>query len=446
MNESSFSAIIFQALYLSLPEGLGALLGTRLLLNQQPTARAWRGLLFGLLYAFFSILTLYYAVPRHLLIPRYLIYSLFVVIMVRALLASTWNRAVVISAVFVFAVGIVNLLDFIVLILIQGSYPGLTGLDIITAAPLLWPVDLLLPFACLYIRRGWIGKNLRKLDELVDQPDFIVLALLIIVQFSLVFGCVVEFAAGNELRAGQVYPVLVIGSFAFFFISSVVILIKALNMVESFVIQNVQDSLNEQVLQLITSVKAQRHDFLHHVQVMNVLAQSEQPSDLLPYLLDLDHEVAVMNETLKIGSPFMSALLNAKLLEAESRDIRLEIHIESPYEQIKIDPRVVNTVRILSNLVANALDAVESCEDSQRWVGIRIDRNGDWWEFDVSNPVKAGFALGELVWEPGMSSKGNEHSGLGLHIARTLSIRSGGKLEMRFDDRQVVHFVLALPA
>ncbi|MBF0443755.1 MAG: response regulator, partial [Oligoflexales bacterium] len=101
---------------------------------------------------------------------------------------------------------------------------------------------------------------------------------------------------------------------------------------------------------------------------------------------------------------------------------------------LEIEDVILNITRsellqILLNLTINALDAMGSIKDDEKWIKIysRKERNSS--EIRMTNagkPIPP--ELSEKVFERGFSTKGEAGTGIGLHVSRRLARQSGGDL------------------
>jgi len=140
----------------------------------------------------------------------------------------------------------------------------------------------------------------------------------------------------------------------------------------------------------------------------------------------------------------IDALLKAEVSEAEVKRIRLDIDICASLAGL--NAKAVDLARIISNLVDNAFDAVLSLEEPARIVSVKIYRSGPLLRLEVRNPgpVIAPEVL-EKIFEPGYTTKGEGHSGLGLPIVKTLAEKLLGKVRVFADGTNGTRFVVTLP-
>lgn len=200
-----------------------------------------------------------------------------------------------------------------------------------------------------------------------------------------------------------------------------------------------QQAISENVMELVNSVKGQRHDYLNNLQVVCGLASQNKTAELNEYLRELLQEVGFYNEILKIDNPIVSALINAKISQANLKGVKIEVDIQSSLTGFEI--AAMNIARILANLIDNAVDAVLADEVVKK-VRVIISEEDQLLLCTVSNPVTRSIDR-KQVFSPGATSK-DGHSGLGLYNCRKLAQQLHGKLELTQEEGQV-SFMLTVP-
>jgi hypothetical protein len=98
---------------------------------------------------------------------------------------------------------------------------------------------------------------------------------------------------------------------------------------EQEAIAKTQEAYLENMDSLLTTVRAQRHDFLNHVQVLSGMLQIKQLNEMDVYMNNLLGEIRTVNQIIRVNNPALSALFNAKMALADSKHIKLEINIST---------------------------------------------------------------------------------------------------------------------
>lgn len=195
---------------------------------------------------------------------------------------------------------------------------------------------------------------------------------------------------------------------------------------ERKIINSAKDLISGNVTDLLNSVRSQRHDFINHLQVITALHSSEQKEKLGEYLSGLNAEASFYNQVLKVDNPFVAALLNAKMARADTGRIRLETEVNANLADMKSG--ILDIVRILGNLLDNAIEAVERQNMEDKWIRLAVRENGPLLFFEVSNPGIIETETAEKMFQPGFTTKGQAHAGLGLYSALELARKLGGHI------------------
>ena len=266
------------------------------------------------------------------------------------------------------------------------------------------------------------------------------LFLAVLLQALLLGGFTLAVAQG---LSSKTHPVILALIFFSLMGLNVYILLRSAHVVESKILSETQSTISDDIMNLITAVRSQRHDFLHHIQVISSLYHTGNLEALGQYLSQVTLDVSRLNNLLKITSPFIAALLNIKLCQAEAKGVKLDVQVEG--QVFGSSTRDYDLVRVLGNLIDNAIEAVQDRSPTDKWVKVVITTRGPFLVFSISNP---GFIPPEVcsrIFEPGFTTKGNQHLGLGLHICRDLARKLHGRIHCRCEPEGQVTFTLVIP-
>lgn len=184
------------------------------------------------------------------------------------------------------------------------------------------------------------------------------------------------------------------------------------------------DETVTQMTDLNTALRAQRHDFLNHLQVVYSLIEMGEYEEANRYISQVYGDIQSLSRALKTACAPVNALLRAKMAEAEQRGIRVELTVHAAWDTLPLPGWEM--CRVLSNLIDNAMDALRDWPDPRLSVTLSEDVRS--FSFTVRNN---GPAIPEKnlssIFEPGFSGKG-EGRGMGLHIARETMRSAGGDL------------------
>lgn len=179
--------------------------------------------------------------------------------------------------------------------------------------------------------------------------------------------------------------------------------------------------------QFNNTLRAQRHDFLNHLQVVYSLIEMEEYSEANDYIEQVYGRITSVSRVMKTANPAVNALLQVKVAACEKAGVHVDVSITSKWECLEAAMPDWEMCKVLSNLIDNAIDAMEGLSHKQRRLSITLGENVRQYTFRVEN-------TGEMIPEgirdhlfiPGFTTKGEGH-GMGLHIVRrTLQERGGG--------------------
>lgn len=175
--------------------------------------------------------------------------------------------------------------------------------------------------------------------------------------------------------------------------------------------------------QLNITLRAQRHDFLNHLQVVYSLIEMEDYEEANAYIEKVYGKITAVSRVMKTANPAVNALLQVKVGECEKAGIHCEVNISSAWKDLPVPGWEM--CKVLSNLIDNAIDALEEvAEDRRLFITLTEDLKA--FRFSVSNngpmiPLKSR----ERIFQPGITTKATGH-GMGLFIVRkTLQDRGG---------------------
>lgn len=202
-----------------------------------------------------------------------------------------------------------------------------------------------------------------------------------------------------------------------------------------------QDTLSK-VENLNHSLRAQRHDFLNHLQVVYGLIEMEEYSDARDYIDKVYKDIQKVSRALKTAIPAVNALLQAKMMDAGKRDIQVHIDVSSRLEGFPIPSW--EFCRVLGNLLDNAIAALEektenrllniSLKEDLKVFLVRIEDNGPMIPADIA----------DKIFNPGFTTKKGQGEGMGLAITRRILDQYGGDIEMKSDEGSTV-FTVSIP-
>ncbi|WP_338552268.1 GHKL domain-containing protein [Paenibacillus sp. KS-LC4] len=241
-------------------------------------------------------------------------------------------------------------------------------------------------------------------------------------------------------------------------IAIIIVLITALSLVTAGVVMNyyrrsrenavqvTQQTYVDEINQMFQSIRAQRHDFLNHVQTIHSLAELNKHEELIAYTKELTGEIRQMNDIINIGNPAIAALIRSKTSQAESYRIMFECTFTS-FDKLEMGVKTLDLNRILGNLIDNAFDETMRYPESMRVVELQgLQRNG-LLEFTITNTCEDAEKVAAMpLFQSGYSTKDQQdHQGLGLSIVKSIVDKYKGAIHIYADGPDRLTFFITIP-
>lgn len=196
----------------------------------------------------------------------------------------------------------------------------------------------------------------------------------------------------------------------------------------------------EQLEELNGTLRAQRHDFMNHIQVIYTLTELGDNQDALDYMDRVYADIQKVGRLLKTSSPAVNALLAAKLADCEENGVTFSADIRTLWDSCPIPGWEM--CRILGNLIDNAMEAMNDA--SERRITVSLWEDVRSLHFSVENtgsPIPE--SIRRDIFIPGFSTKGNDR-GTGLHIVSSILKSYGGSIEVSSTEASTC-FCAAIP-
>jgi len=199
-------------------------------------------------------------------------------------------------------------------------------------------------------------------------------------------------------------------------------------------ILSTQETYVEEIDNLFTTIRGQRHDFLNHVQVIQSFVRQGKKEDLERYVSELVGEIVEINDLIQIGHPALAALIKSKMVYAMERRIDFRYSFEG-MERMGHSIASVDYVKIAGNLLDNAIEEAYQHPVEERWVDIQGWTDEMYLYLKVTNPGKPlTEELKAKLFVPGFSTKAKDvHSGLGLSIVNERVRFYNGNIQVHDD-------------
>ena len=189
-------------------------------------------------------------------------------------------------------------------------------------------------------------------------------------------------------------------------------------------------------------LRAQRHDYLNHLQVVDGLIQLEEYEEAKKYMDPVINEVIKVSKVLKTAQPAVNALLQAKLEMAEKKKVHIVINIKTDLKSIEIEPWEL--CKVLANIIDNGITAL-LLKSSEGHLVIDIREKGEYYLFNICNdgPQIERNHL-EQIFKQDYTTKKEKGHGMGLFIVQKITMASGGSIHVT-STKEKTSFQIQLP-
>lgn len=291
-------------------------------------------------------------------------------------------------------------------------------------------------------------------EPVVETPAYIklypaarnrrALMLLVFFQLLLLGAALINYLIQNSVHpAGILKHAAILASFSASIVVNIFMAGRMVKVYEKEALLTTRTAMADSFASLTASMKAQNTDFTRHIDKMSRMADEDRLEDLSGYIETISRRTTALNEVLKVDNPIIGALLKAKATEADVRRIRLNVEITASLQGL--GAMALDIARIMGNLIDNAFDAVLSSEHYKKLVSVGIHHVGPLLQLEVSGHGPPIDPEGmERVFERGYTTK-DGHSGLGLHIVKTLTEKLHGNVMVKTDKEKGNCFIVSLP-
>ncbi|GLX67082.1 sensor histidine kinase [Paenibacillus glycanilyticus] len=211
------------------------------------------------------------------------------------------------------------------------------------------------------------------------------------------------------------------------------------------VVEVTQQTYVDEINSMFQSIRAQRHDFLNHVQTIHSLAELNKSKELVAYTKELTGEIRLMNDIINIGNPAIAALIRSKISQAESYRIAFSCSF-SGLNRLEMGLKTLDVNRMLGNLIDNAFDEVMKYAEGCREVELTGSQMEDYLEFCIRNTCSnAREVTAKPLFEAGFTTKDDAHQGLGLFTVKSITEKYRGTIQVITEDEGIITFYIRIP-
>ena len=182
----------------------------------------------------------------------------------------------------------------------------------------------------------------------------------------------------------------------------------------------------EEVRVIHGEMRGYKHDFHHHLQALKGQLEAGEVERALAYIEQLDRSLQSVDTLLKTGNVTVDAILSARLAQARSEGISVDVQANLPNTLALTD---VELSIVIGNLLDNAVEACRAAA-GRRFIRLSIRMKGGMMYFYLLN---AAGAKQKKVGSLFRTGKTGAH-GFGLHRAEAILKKHGGWVKYNSED------------
>lgn len=266
----------------------------------------------------------------------------------------------------------------------------------------------------------------------------IVTALMILNALQFLMGMIIWIGEGSkEAREVNIFVLLPVGLILLSSLSTIIGLYFAGRYKYNYIDESIKD-----LEELNTKLRAERHDYLNHFQVIYGLMELEEYEEAQKYLEPVFKDILKVSKALKTAQPAINALLQAKIETSEKLGIDLYLEIQTDLKNLLLEPW--NLCKVLANIIDNSIAAV-SINGGNKSIHIEMREDSCWYEFAIyNNGPQITDEQMKSLFRQGYTTKSDTGHGMGLFIVSKIVEENKGTIGVESDENKTT-FVLKLP-
>ncbi|ABP66383.1 signal transduction histidine kinase regulating citrate/malate metabolism [Caldicellulosiruptor saccharolyticus DSM 8903] len=261
-----------------------------------------------------------------------------------------------------------------------------------------------------------------------EQTKFLlaILFLLFLIIFLLIYSIYfINTELIKHLRIPQWQRILIVYSFTLLAILNLYTVKNLFSALSTLKTTQIYKDNIKSLDNFINILRAQRHEFNNHLQIIWGLICVGKYDDAVRYIEQISENLKCTSKFYGLGCAELSALIFAKSSLAKKYDINFEFHYNVDFSNLKFDS--MDLINICGNLIDNAFYYAK-CSLS-KYVVLEINDTGSQVEISITNSGSyIDDCKKEKIFELGYSTKNS--TGLGLFIVKSTVEKYGGQIEV----------------
>lgn len=185
---------------------------------------------------------------------------------------------------------------------------------------------------------------------------------------------------------------------------------------------------------LVSSLRALRHDLNNHFSVINGLLSAGQYQECQRYMQEVYSEMDIANSFVCVENTAVSILINNKISKAKSKGIKIESLIS--FDNFSMP--YITICSLIGNILDNAIEATEKTEDKYIQLIVK-GKNGEC-KISCENTYADRPIFSDGKYQT--SKKDKKNHGIGLSKVREIVKEYHGTMDIQVDDTFLISLTL----
>lgn len=193
----------------------------------------------------------------------------------------------------------------------------------------------------------------------------------------------------------------------------------------------------EKMNKTFLTVRSERHDFLKHISALQYMLEQAQHVEAKMYMDELIGGYEETNLSIKGESGAVAGILHDMYRRAKQAGVELVYDLDVPLSSLPLSDQGI--VGMAGNLIANSIEASEAWQkerDRHGTVVLQLSKRSGLFLLSCKNDSLAlpNEVADRLFTKPGISTKGEEHAGLGTKVIKESVQAAHGYLDFVHKD------------
>lgn len=186
----------------------------------------------------------------------------------------------------------------------------------------------------------------------------------------------------------------------------------------------IQKQHYESLMESNREIRKIKHDMKNHIYCLQMFCQNGEYENLKRYLQEISDNLQHVDQSVHVGNEIADAIISEKKIKAEQKNIQLEVD----GDMYGINMSAMDVCTIFSNVIENALEAVESLPVEKRKIILDIHRNQNFLLIDERNYIDHEVEIRDNTIATTKKDKGNH--GFGIMNIKEAAAKYDGECQL----------------